>query len=103
MGQRNGFARALLVEDVSTVAAVVLSIRKGKGSTTAHAHITVSPFRRSTAVDHAARHVGLGREFETFSYQGLVDLVDICQIVPALRGTCPILYQFQYLLLDDLI
>ena len=39
MGERNHFARALAVEDVSTVSTMVLPICKAEGCTTAHANV----------------------------------------------------------------
>jgi hypothetical protein len=44
--QGNRLARALLVKDVATVAAMVLPVCKGKSSAASHAHIGVDPFGR---------------------------------------------------------
>lgn len=84
MRKRQRFARALLVKDISAVSAVMFSVCEGEGGPASHANITVCPFGWCAAVDHAAGYVGPGRELEAFSLQGLIYLVDICQIVSAL-------------------
>lgn len=91
MWERYGFARTLLVKNVAAVSTMVFPVGKGEGCSTSHTDVAVGPFGRSTAINHTAGYFGLGWELETFSLQGLVDLVDICQVVSALRGTGPVL------------
>ena len=44
--QGNCLARALLVEAVTAVSAVVFAIRESKGSSASHADVGINPFRR---------------------------------------------------------
>lgn len=46
MGQRDGLAGALSVEDITAVAAVVLAVHEAKRSAASHADVRVYPFRR---------------------------------------------------------
>ncbi len=43
MGQGKRLRRALLVEAVSAVAAMVFAVRKSKGSAAAHTHFGIDP------------------------------------------------------------
>ena len=44
MGERNGFGRALGVENISTVPAVVFSVCKTESGSAAHTHVGINPF-----------------------------------------------------------
>jgi hypothetical protein len=109
-----GFGRALLVETVATVTAVVLPVGECEGGPTPHTNIGVDPFRglsgvsistdltrgiRETyrvTVDHAAGNSDSGRKLVTLPLQGLVHLSDITEFVTAFRGCGPQLNELEY-------
>lgn len=43
VGEGYGLGRALLIEAVTAVAAVVFAVREGKGGTASHAYIRIDP------------------------------------------------------------
>lgn len=95
--QRQSFGRALLVEAVAAVSAVVFAVGEGERSPASHTDVRVGPFRGRTAIDHAA---GDGRsrwKLEALSLQCLVCLINILELVSVLGGCSPGLYQLQYL------
>lgn len=67
MRKRDGLGGALLIKDISTISAMVLAICECEGSPATHANFAVTPLGRSTAIDHTAGDVDLGRKCETFS------------------------------------
>lgn len=44
MRERNNLGGTLLVETVTTVSAMVLSVRKGEGCPASHTHVGIGPF-----------------------------------------------------------
>lgn len=108
MRQGYRLGRALLVEHISTVAAVMFAIRESEGSTASHADVGVDPFRGlcdksvrtldtktvsrhtyRTAVDHAAGHCNFGRELEALSLECLVNLANVVELIAAFRSCSP--------------
>lgn len=69
MWERYGFGGTLLVEDISTVTAMVLSVGEGEGGPTSHANVRVAPFWWGTAIKHAGGDVLLWWEPESFTLQ----------------------------------
>lgn len=65
MRQRKNFARTLLVENVSAVSAMMLSIRETERSSTTHTDVRVSPFRGRVAQQHAFGDLNFWWEMET--------------------------------------
>jgi hypothetical protein len=117
MRQRDGLGRALLVKDIATVAAVVLPVRKGKGSPTPHANVGIDPFgglavcksvnhpwahreviiTYSTTVDHAACNANARGELVALALQCLVDLPDVGILVSTFGSSGPSLDQLEHL------
>ena len=54
VGKSYGFAGTLLIEDIAAIPAVMFPVSEGEGCSTSHADVTVGPFGRGAAIDHAA-------------------------------------------------
>lgn len=103
MRQSGKFTRALLIEAVSTVSAVVFPIREREWCSAPHTDIGVCPLGRRTAINHATGDGLPRRELIPFFLQIPVDISDVGQVMAPFGGSRPGLYEFEHSLPDVVV